>query len=229
MEPTTQDLIAHLSGFVTEQRFALFKQILDKRTRHIAVLLEDIYQSQNASAVLRTCECLGIQDVHIVEQRNEYEINPDVALGSNRWLSLNYYNQGRNNIREAVSALKKDNYRIIATSPHREENTPDNFDLEKGKVALMFGTELNGLTAEALSMADEYIQIPMVGFTESYNISVSAAVILYTLRIKLEQSELNWRLSEMEKQELLLQWLRNSIKMAEKIEEQYRKDYRPTF
>jgi tRNA (guanosine-2'-O-)-methyltransferase len=229
MEPSTRDLIGHLSGFVTEQRFALFKQILDKRTRHMTVLLEDIYQSQNASAVLRTCECLGIQDVHIVEQRNEYDINPDVALGSNQWLSMHYYNHSQDNIEDAVNTLRKNGYRIVATSPHTEGNTPEDFDLEKGKAALMFGTELNGLTAEALSMADEYIQIPMVGFTESYNISVSAAVILYTLRIKLEQSGLNWRLPEMEKQELLLQWLRKSIKMAKKIEDQYRNSYRSTF
>jgi len=229
MEPSTRDLVEYLSGFVTEKRFSLFKQILDDRTRHITVLLEDIYQSQNASAVLRTCECLGIQDLHIVEQRNTYEVNPDVALGSDQWLSLHYYNQSGNNILEAVNALKKSNYRIVATSPHSEGSTPENLDLEKGKVALMFGTELNGLTEEALSLADEFVQIPIMGFTESYNISVSAAVILYVLRRRLEQSELNWKLPEAEKQELLLQWLRSSIKMAKQIESQYRKDHRPTF
>ena len=107
MEPSTRDLVEYLSGFVTEKRFSLFKWILDGRTRHITVLLEDIYQSQNGSAVLRTCECLGIQDLHIVEQRNTYEVNPDVALGSDQWLSLHYYNRSRNNILEAVNALKK--------------------------------------------------------------------------------------------------------------------------
>jgi len=229
MEPSTRDLVEYLSGFVTENRFSLFKQILDDRTRHITVVLEDIYQSQNASAVLRTCECLGIQDLHIVEQRNTYEVNPDVSLGSDQWLSLHYYNQNRNNILEAVNALKKSNYRIVATSPHSEGNTPENLDLEKGKVALMFGTELNGLTDEARSLADEFVKIPMMGFTESYNISVSAAVILYILRRRLEKSELNWKLPEVEKQELLLQWLRSSIKMAKQIESQFRKDYRPTF
>jgi tRNA (guanosine-2'-O-)-methyltransferase len=102
-------------------------------------------------------------------------------------------------------------------------------NLEEGKMALMFGTELNGLTDEALSMADEYVQIPMKGFTESYNISVSAAVILYTLRNRLERSELNWELSEREKSELLLNWLRTSIKMAKQIENQFRNSYRSTF
>ena len=88
MDRYTSDLIEHLAGCMTENRYSLFKEVLSQRTRYITVLLEDIYQSQNASAVLRTCDCTGIQDVHIVEQRNEYEINRDVALGANQWLSL---------------------------------------------------------------------------------------------------------------------------------------------
>ena len=92
--------------------------------------------------------------------------------------------------------LKKKGYRIVATSPHTEGTTPETFDLDKGKAALMFGTELNGLSDQALELADEYIQIPMVGFTESYNISVSAAITLYGLRKRLENSSLDWRIGE---------------------------------
>ena len=80
----------HLSGFVTQRRLDLFRKVIGERTRYLTVVLEDIYQSQNASAVLRTCDCVGIQDVHIVEECNDYEINPDVSLGSNQWLNLHY-------------------------------------------------------------------------------------------------------------------------------------------
>ncbi len=229
MDSYTLDLIEHLSGFVTENRLLTFKNILCERTRYITVLLEDIYQSQNASAVLRTCDCTGIQDLHIVEQRNEYEINPDVALGSNQWLSLHYYNERDNNITMAVNALKEKGYRIVATSPHTEGTTPETFDLSSGKAALMFGTELNGLTDKALELADEFIQIPMVGFTESFNISVSAAITLYGLRKRLENSTLEWRIGEEERHELLLNWLRTTIKMSEQIEAQFRSDYHSTF
>ena len=229
MDQYTLDLIEHLSGCVTENRFSLFQQILAERTRYITVLLEDIYQSQNASAVLRTCDCTGIQDVHIVEERNDYDINPDVALGSDQWLTLHNYEEGSNNIYKAVENLKKQGYRIVATSPHTEGATPETFDLEKGKAAFMFGTELGGLTDEALELADEFIRIPMVGFTESYNISVSAAIILYGLRKRLEQSSINWRIGEEEQSVLMLDWLRTSIKMAAKIEKQFRQDYGNTF
>jgi len=229
MDKFTLDLIDHLSGFVTENRLSLFKKVLDGRSRYITVLLEDIYQSQNASAVLRTCDCTGIQDVHIVEQQNEYEINRDVALGSNQWLSLHYYNEDKDNIFTAVKALRERGYRIVATSPHKEGTTPESFKLENGKAVLMFGTELNGLTDRALGLADEYIQIPMVGFTESYNISVSAAIALYSLRKRLEYSSLEWRISEDEKSDLLLKWLRASIKMSGQIETKFIQEYGSDF
>jgi len=229
MNQYTLDLIEHLSACVTQNRFSLFQQVLSERTRYITVVLEDIYQSQNASAVLRTCDCTGIQDVHIVEQQNEYEINRDVALGANQWLSLHYYNTGEDNIYKGIESLKKQGYRIVATSPHAEGTSPEAFDLSKGKAALMFGTELNGLTDRAMELADEYIQIPMVGFTESFNISVSAALVLYGLRKRLESSDLDWRLDEEERAELLLNWLRTTVKMSEQIEKQYAKGYGTTF
>ncbi len=245
MDQELSDLNDHLSGFVTESRLAGFHKVLGERTRYITVLLEDIYQAQNASAVMRTCECLGIQDIHVVEESNEYEINPDISVGSNLWLSLNHYNSGvplsselhnrRPNrtggvyITKAIKALKAQGYRIVATSPHKKGITPETFDLEKGKAAFMFGTELEGLTERALELADEFIQIPMVGFTESYNISVSAAVILYTLRKRLEQSSIAWRIGEEEQAQLLQVWLRGSIKLGQQIENKFLKEYRTTF
>jgi tRNA (guanosine-2'-O-)-methyltransferase len=229
MDKMILDLVDHMSDFITEKRLALFKQVIADRTRYITVLLEDIYQSQNASAVLRSCDCTGVQDVHIVEEQNEYEINREVALGSNQWLSLHYYKEGSDNIYRGIEALKRKGYRIVATSPHKEGSTPETFNLKKGKTALLFGTELNGLSKRAMELADEYIQIPMVGFTESYNISVSAALTLYTLRKRLELSSLDWKIGEDEQTELLLEWLRSTIKLSEKIEKKFINEYHPDF
>lgn len=229
MDQFTLDLIEHLSGCVTENRLALFKKVMTDRTRYITVLLEDLYQSHNASAVLRTCDCTGIQDVHIVEKNNDYEINSDIALGSDQWLSLHSYNKGTENICQAIGLLKGKGYRIVATSPHKDGVSPEKFDIERGKVALMFGTELQGLSEQALELADEFIQIPMVGFTESYNISVSAAITIYTLRKRLEVSNLDWKIGKSEQNELLLNWLRATIRMSKQIENKFLKDYRPDF
>jgi tRNA (guanosine-2'-O-)-methyltransferase len=229
MDKMLLDLIEHMSEMVTENRLALFKRVLADRTRYLALVLEDIYQSQNASAVLRTCDCVGIQDVHIVEERNTYEVDREVALGADQWLSLHYYKGEQDNISRAVSSLRRKGYRICATTPNNKGKTPENLDLEKGKVALMFGTELNGLSNRALELADECIQIPMVGFTESFNISVSAAITLYSLRKRLEDLTMDWKLSGEEQNELLLNWLRTSIKMSVKIENQFIKNYRSDF
>ncbi|HKL08049.1 MAG TPA: RNA methyltransferase [Bacteroidales bacterium] len=208
------DLINYLEQFITQQRLNLFHQILNQRTRYITVVLEDIYQSQNASAVLRTADCFGIQDIHIIENKNEYQINPDVALGSYKWLNLVKYNNQKSNTLEAISDLKKQGYRIVATTPHTNDVNLEDFDVTQGKTALFFGTELNGLSDIMIVNADEYIKIPMVGFTESFNISVSVAIILHHLTSSLRKSEIDWQLSDNEKEEILLEWLKKTIKKS---------------
>jgi tRNA (guanosine-2'-O-)-methyltransferase len=216
------DLIQHLSSFVTEHRIQLFKKILDLRTRYITVVLEDIYQAHNASAVLRSCECFGVQDVHIIENHNEYRISPDVALGAHKWLSLHRYNQPKDNTSAAILSLKNQGYRIIATSPHKNDYNLDELDIRKGKFALLFGAELPGLSTTALEMADEFVKIPMVGFTESLNISVTAALCLHHLtRIIRNDNSIVWPLSPAEKEAILLTWLKNTIKRSELIEKAF--------
>jgi len=215
-------LIKYLAEFITKKRLDTFNEVLSKRTRYITVALEDIYQSHNASAVLRSCDCFGIQDVHIIENKNEYLLNPDVALGSSKWIKMIKYNKSRNNTSSAITQLRESGYRIIATALHEEKSTNlEEFDLNKGKFALFFGTELNGLSKKMLSEADEYVTIPMFGFTESLNISVAAAISLYYLTNKLRNSDINWELSLNEQNEITLEWLKNSIKNSEMIVEKF--------
>lgn len=208
-----EELLKYLSNFVSDNRNTIFAENIKWRTRYITVLLEDIYQSQNASAVLRTCDCFGIQDVHIIENSNTYDINPDVALGAHQWLNLSRYNEQGNNTAKAIKNLKSKGYRIIATTPHTNDVTLNELDLNAGKIALMFGTELRGLSEDAMSLADEFVKIPMYGFTESFNISVSAAIILHSLTNKLhQQTSIDWSLIEEEKHAVLIEWYKNTIK-----------------
>ncbi len=217
----SKELVQHLKQFVTVNRLEVFEKVLNYRTRYIAVVLEDIYQSQNASAVLRTSDCFGLQDIHIIENKNQYNINPDVALGSSKWLSLKKYNEKENNTLEAITNLRKNGYRIVATTPHTDDVDLETFDLTKGKVALFFGTELNGLSDLMIENADEYLKVPMYGFTESFNISVSAAIILYHLTSKLRKSNINWRIDDDEKVELTLEWLKKTIKSSSLLIEEF--------
>ncbi len=210
----SKELIKFLEQFITEERLTQFNKILENRTKYITIALEDIYQSQNASAVLRTSECFGLQNINIIENRNEYQLNPDVVQGSSKWLNLIKYNNSENNTLESIKNLKAGGYRIIATTPHSNDINLEDFDIEKGKFALFFGTEGTGLSDVMMKNADEYLRIPMYGFTESYNISVSAAIILQHLVHKLRNSDIKWQLSDSEIDELKLDWHKKSIKSS---------------
>lgn len=217
-----KELMQYLSGYLTPKRLALFDSVLSMRTRYLTVALEDIYQPQNASAVLRTCDCFGIQDVHIIENRNTFTVNREVALGSSKWLNLNHYNEQAQNSLDAIRRLKKSGYRIVATTPHTNDLELQDFDLSKGKTALVFGSELPGITDTILNEADEFLKIPMYGFTESFNISVSAAIILHHLTLKMRENKaINWQLSETEKEEIKLNWIRKTIKRSDLIEKRF--------
>jgi tRNA (guanosine-2'-O-)-methyltransferase len=222
-----KDLINHLSEFVTAERLKLFDKLLEQRTSYITLVLEDIFQPQNASAVLRTCDCFGIQHIHIIENRNEFTVDREVAMGASKWLSLHKYNQNDQNSLETIKTLKKMGYRIVATSPHIKDQLLPEFDLSKGKVAIVFGSELPGISETILSEADEFMKIPMYGFTESFNISVSAAIVLYQLSQKLRnQSDIDWKLSDEERDEIKLAWLRATIKRSSLLEKKFIKEHR---
>lgn len=220
------NLTEYLESFVTESRLNLFEKVLTYRTNYITVILEDIFQSQNASAVLRTCDCFGIQNVHVIENRNSFDVNKEVALGSSKWLSINKYNEKHNNSLQAIRNLREKGYRIVATTPHKNDTFLQDFDLFNGKTALVFGSELPGISDIILNEADEFLKIPMYGFTESYNISVSAAIVLHHLTEKLRQKPKEfWQLTANERNEVKLEWLRNTIKRSELLEKEFREKY----
>ena len=220
----TVELIEYLSGFITPERWRLFEQVLENRTRYLTIVLEDIFQAQNASAVLRSCDCFGVQNVHVIENRNRFEIDREVAMGASKWLTIHKYNQSDQNSLQAINNLKGQGYRIVATTPHEGDIKLEDFDLSKGKAAFIFGTELTGITDIVKQEADEFVKIPMYGFTESFNISVSAALCLHHLTHQLRcHSNLNWKLKEEEKQEIILEWLRRTIKSSDSLEERFLK------
>ena len=204
---------------LTPERRAKIEANAQERTRYITLVLEDVYQSHNMSAVLRSCDCFGIQDVHVIEERNPFTISKEVAKGGAQWLSINRYS-GKDGQATARSFkdLRAQGYLIVATSPHKEDMLIGDLPLDK-KVALVFGTEYRGLSDYALTEADAYVKIPMYGFTESFNISVAAAICLYELTKRLRESSLDWRLSPEELLDLKLEWLRTTTPFGDQVKE----------
>ena len=216
------ELIQFLSGFVTPERLSLFNKILSLRTNYLTVVLEDLYQTQNTSAVVRTADCFGIQNVHVIENKHAFEVNPDVVRGASNWVSVIQHNGTAMNTPEALHKLRRDGYRIVVATPHDHDVDLESFDLGKGKAAIVFGCERPGLTEWAMKEADEYMKIPMVGFTESLNVSVAVAVTLHHLTHQLRNNaDIDWHLTEIEKQEILLDWLRTSIKRVDLLEAKF--------
>lgn len=224
MPLSNADLYQQLATFISENKRHLFKRIAAERTRHVTVVLEDIYQSHNASAVVRTCDLLGVQDIHIVENRNKYTINPDVTLGSSKWTDMIRYREHADNSLACVQALKKSGYLIVATTPRADSVTPQTVPLDK-KLAFCFGTELTGLSDPMMQHADVHLRIPMYGFTESYNISVSAAITLFTVMERLRASDLPFRLNEEEQLALKLSWARKVVHSAQHLEARLQRDH----
>jgi len=216
------ELFNYLCECISENKINLFSKIIEYRTKHATVVLEDIYQPQNASAVLRTCDCFGIQDIHIIENKNKYEINPDVALGSSKWVNLIKYNQQEKNTLACIHELKNQGYRIVATTPHKDDVHLEDFNIDS-KFALFFGTEMHGLSKEMIDHADEYLKIPMFGFTESFNISVSAAIITSNIISRIHKSTIKWKLSEEDKIDTLLNWARNVVKKSDLLEKDFQR------
>ena len=216
-----RDLNDYLSQFVTEERQAKIERILHQRTRYLTVMVEDFYLSQNASAVLRTSEGLGIQDLHIVENENSFKLNRDVTRGANKWLTLQQYNaEGRNNTADCCEVLRQKGYKLAATCPHEGAFAPEDLPLDK-PIALLMGSEHKGLSDYALEYADYGVKIPMDGFLESFNVSVSAAVCLYVLTRRLKQQGIPWQLSDEEKTHLRLDWLTMSSRSSEALVNQF--------
>ncbi|RUA30910.1 MAG: TrmH family RNA methyltransferase [Bacteroidetes bacterium] len=219
-QKTSKELRDYLFSFISENKQHLFETIIENRSRHLTVVLENIYQPHNASAVLRSCDLFGVQDVHIIENSNEYTLSDEVAMGSSKWLTLKKYNETENNTIACFDALRKEGYKIVATTPHTNDVLIADLPIGQ-KTALVFGTELTGLSEVAMENADAFVKIPMYGFTESFNISVSAALSLYQFTENMRKSDVDWTLSEEEKIEIQIAWAMNTIKKSEMIVEDF--------
>ncbi|MDR1006490.1 MAG: RNA methyltransferase [Bacteroidales bacterium] len=208
-----------LAKLCTENRISLFENIVKQRTKHLTIVLENIYQPHNASAVLRTADCLGLNSVHVIENSNKYEINPDVALGSSKWIDIIRHNKADENTKQCLQSLKDDGYTIVATLPSEKNVMLDEININQ-KLAVVFGTELKGLSDVAISEADVYMKIPMYGFTESFNISVSAAITMYSLGSRLRRSDVRWQMSEEEQLDTLIKWVKHTIRYNDRVEKE---------
>jgi len=209
-------LVEYLETYLTKNRIERFNKVLDNRTKHFTLATEDVYQLHNTSAVMRSCDVFGIQELHVIEERNVKRIDREIAMGAQKWVDLVRHHSTK----EAIKAIKAQDYQIVATTPHEEDCDLADFDITK-KSCFFFGRETQGLSDEVMKAADCFLKIPMVGFTESLNISVSAAIILQAVTQKMRSSNLEWQLTETEKLQKRFDWCKKTIKSFDEILDRY--------
>ena len=210
------ELLSYLEGFLTDDRKERFLEVLSKRTTYLTVAVEDVFQFHNTSAILRSCDAFGIQEVYTIEDRFGDRLDKNIAMGAQQWVDVYRYQTTA----ECIDKLKQEGYSIIATVPHSQAQSVADFELHQ-KAALFFGTEREGLSEEVLQQADAFITVPMVGFSESLNVSVSAAILLEQLSNKLRNSTLPWQLTPVQVLDKRLDWTKKSIKNVEQIISRY--------
>lgn len=204
------DRYALLSSFLTEARRARFESVLDARMNWVTVVTEDLFDPHNISAVLRSCDCFGIQTAHIIEANNPYRTSPGVSKGAYKWLDIRRHTDTVHGLQK----LKDAGYAVCCTTPHTNDTTPEALPLDR-PVALVFGSEGPGISDAAKSMADHFVRIPMHGFTESFNISVAAALTLQTVTERVRQNpDLDWAIPDSERTRILGDWAERTVKDA---------------
>ena len=211
-----KELLNYLETYLTENRRQRFNSVLSNRTQHFTVATEDVYQLHNTSAVMRTCDVFGVQELSIIEEQNVKRIDREIAMGAQKWVDLNRFNTAK----DCINYMKNEGYQIVATTPHNDDSLLQDFDISK-KSCFFFGRETEGLSQDIIDSADCFLKIPMVGFTESLNISVSAAIILQHVTTKLRSSEIVWQLTEEERNVIKLDWIKKTIHSYDRIVEHY--------
>ena len=210
-------LLKHLEGYLTENRLKRFETVLQQRTKHFTVATEDVYQLHNTSAVMRSCDVFGIQELNVIEEANSKDIDREIAMGAQQWVDFRRYGS----VKTCIDDLKHQGYQIVATTPHVNDCDLIDFDISK-KSCFFFGRETEGLSDYVKANADCFLKIPMVGFTESLNISVSAAIILQHVTAQLRKSNVKWQLSEKELIEKRFDWIKKTIKDYNAIVERFK-------
>lgn len=215
--------IAFLEQHISAHRLQKIKNVLAQRTRHLTVVLENLYHPENGNAVIRSVECFGLQEMYVVQEKYDWKYSLKIARGAAKWTDVHAYGTEEVGAVACFRQLRERGYQLVATDPQPGSCTAQNLDISR-PVALIFGTESTGVAPETLAMADARIHIPMVGFTESFNISVSAGILLAQLRQRLEVEVPNWQLPEADQMSIYADWLVKSVRHADALLRAFEKE-----
>ncbi|MBP7172967.1 MAG: RNA methyltransferase [Cloacibacterium sp.] len=206
----------YLKQFLTSDRLRKIEHYSLESSDFVLPVMEDVYQFRNAAAIIRSVEACGFHKVVALEESNTFNPNLSVTKGADTWVEVERMPRNL----ASLQNIKERGYKIIAVSPEKNAQSLPDYQLSQ-PIALVFGTELEGVTTEILDFADETLAIPMYGFTKSFNVSVAAAICMYELKQKLLKSDFNYSLNKEKLLQLKIRWAVNSIRSGEEILKHY--------
>lgn len=213
---TDQQIYDHLRQFLTDERVQAIEKFAASSSGFILPVLEDVYQFRNAAAIIRSVEACGFHQVVAMEKRNEFDPNLEVTKGAENWVQVEKMPHSL----ESLQEIRNRGYRLVAVSPEWNAVSLPDFEITE-PVALIFGTEWQGVSENFLEFCDETVAIPMYGFTGSFNVSVAAAICMYELKQKLIKTGIPHFLPEEKQLNLKIRWTLNSIKSGQQILEKF--------
>ncbi|WKV11540.1 RNA methyltransferase [Marivirga harenae] len=212
--------------FLSEERKGFIESVLENRTEFMRVVLEDIRDPHNANAIIRSGECLGIQHYHIIENENAFKLGRGVSRGAIKWVDVHQYPESKTPTKDVLSDLKSKGYKIVVTSPNGNACSPEDLHLTQ-PFAVVMGNERDGVSEESKAMADDFVRLPMHGFTESYNVSVASGIIFYSLISKIRSLVENWQFDDQTKADYRLQWYKKCMARPDDYERFFVKAFEP--
>jgi tRNA (guanosine-2'-O-)-methyltransferase len=219
------DLMDFILTMITKERQEILKKTIEQRTKYCCFVAEKLLDDHNIHAVVRTSECLGFQDFYNIPFDGALKKNRTITRGAFNWTHIYNYPEDNGSI-DCIQDLKSKGYRVFASTLYNENIfTPETVPIDK-PLAIVLGNEHMGVSDEVIANADGFIQIPMYGFTESYNVSVAAALMGYHIneRVRSRQNEIY--LNALEKRDLFYEWLWFSIKNPDKVYEYWKREIR---
>ncbi len=191
----------------TARRIDRLRSVAASRQAGLTVVLEDIHDPHNAEAVFRSCDALGVQQVHLIFEREApfkpRRIGKASSASANKWLSFTVHRSTA----ACLGALRASGYELVAAAPPPRGCELAAADLTATRLALLFGNEHRGLSEEALAAAEQVMSIATVGMVRSLNLSVAAAICLHEATRQRAATGRDFRLSTEEQARLVAEWL----------------------
>ncbi|MEG2078370.1 RNA methyltransferase [Chryseobacterium sp.] len=206
----------YLKQFLTEERLRKIEHFAPESSDFVLPVLEDVYQFRNAAAIVRSVEACGFHKVVALQEENNFEPNLKVTKGADTWVEVEKLPRNM----ESFQKIKDKGYKIVVVSLENNAKMLPEYEITE-PIALVFGTEMEGVSQEILDFADETLAIPMYGFTRSFNVSVAASICMYELKQKLMKSTIDYKLNEEKLLKMKIRWAVNSIKSGKQILAKY--------